>query len=329
MKNIGFGLDFDDVLLVPRPSSVNSRSDVDLGVNLKGVISLRLPIIASPMKGIISTDLIIKISELGGIGLMHRFYKNQDERLTDLDILKNSGALFGVAVGMDNNYDTNEFIFEALDAGAKIICIDVANGYIDALLKRTEDVKYNMLKYNYDALLMAGNVVTLDGAVNLHDAGVDMVRVGIGSGSLCTTRIATGVGMPQLSAINYCSLSDAIIVSDGGIRSAGDIVKALAFGADVVMIGSLFAKAKESANNGIIYGMASRRLNDEYYHSSQRSIEGIEKKVEKVTDLKSIIYDLSWNMRSAFTYLNVKNLRDLRNNLEFVVVNGVKKYETI
>src|SRR4030067_440148 len=329
------GLDFDDVLIKPVPSTVNSRDDVDLSVDL-GILKLKIPIIASPMKGIVSPELIIRLSELGGIGILHRFYDDYNEWAHIIvSKLEKEAENFGAAVGLNN-----KFYPEVLASGAKIICIDIANGYIDSILKYAETIANHITTCNYKCLLMAGNVATSEGASDLFNVGVNLVRVGIGSGQLCTTRNVTGVGIPQITAIQHCYQTlfnyskaptfvneklewefprhnNRFLVADGGTRNSGDIVKALAAGADVVMLGSLLGKTKESAHNGTIYGMASRRLQEEYF-SGVKSVGGIEKEAEKTHTLEELIDEISWGIKSACTYLNARNINELRKNAEFI-----------
>jgi IMP dehydrogenase len=343
MRIIKEGLDFDDVLLVPEVShTISSRDDIDISVQLEN-IKLDIPIIASPMKGIIGKELIVELDRLGGIGIMHRFYTSHDKWRESLHYISNKVSNFGGAVGMDDSRYKN-----LLDFGAKIICVDVANGYLDSLRTFCNIVSNHIDKNGYDCLLMSGNVVTPYGAEMLYLEGVDLIRVGIGSGGLCITRNVTGVGYPQLSAIMDCAgfykkgsdyenigaLYKRIeqgyyTVADGGIRNSGDIVKSLAAGADVVMIGSLFGNAKESANNGTIYGMASARQQEEYYHGV-KSIEGIEKKVNNDRDLADIVNELVWGIKSACTYLGCKNISDISEDVIFIRTGkgSLKEYRT-
>ena len=309
------GLDFDDILLVPKKSYIHSRSDVDISIELSSTLKLDIPIIASPMKGIVSPELIMRLSDLGGIGILHRFYKSKEEFYKDADEIRSDASKFGLSIGLnDDSYK------ELLDRyRPNILCIDIANGYLVDLQKFALEVKEFSFSHGYDTLIMAGNVVDFQGALDLYNYGVDLIRVGIGSGSLCTTRLVTGVGYPQLSAIMDTSVSSLNIISDGGIRSSGDIVKALAFGAKAVMIGSMFAETFESSNNGIIYGMASRQLQEEYYHNI-KSVEGISREVRKTKSLETLIDELSWGIKSACTYLNAKNLDELRKDTTFVEV---------
>lgn len=308
------GYDFDDLLLVPRPSKVKSRENVWLGVHLDELKDKRLtiPFIASPMKGIISPELIIEMDKLGGIGIMHRFSDNRKElmqTLVNISMLCNN---WGVAIGLDN---VNEL--DVLKLNPTIVCIDIANGNLESLKDWVKIVKDVIKKLPCDTLIMTGNVTTYDSAKILADAGADLIRVGIGNGNLCTTRNITGVGVPQLTALDNCKDVDAIIVCDGGIRNSGDAVKALAMGADVIMMGTPFARTYESANNGIIYGQASRKLQEEYYHSV-KSVEGVEKEVNKDISLKDLMSEFTWGMKSAFTYLNARNIKELQKNALWV-----------
>lgn len=315
---ISKGYDFDDLLLVPKPSKIKSRSDVCLGTRLSNTVKLAFPIIVAPMKGIISPELMSEISRLGGIGILHRFFdndlkKNAEEASKVIQTINDAGCrYFGVSIGLEDFQGLN-----LLEFGPDIICIDVANGNLESVRDWVRIVKNVVEQKHLNTLVMTGNVATYDAAKLLADAGADMIRVGIGNGALCTTRNITGVGVPQLTAIDNCKDVDAIIVSDGGIRNSGDAVKALAMGADVVMMGTPFARTYESANNGIIYGQASRKLQEEYYHSV-KSVEGLEKEVEKDILLADLIAEYTWGMRSAFTYLNAGNIKDLQKNATWV-----------
>jgi IMP dehydrogenase/GMP reductase len=314
------GYELDDLLLVPQPSQVNSRDDVDLSVHIKN-FSLSIPIIASPMKGIVGVELIKKIGELGGIGILHRFYllSEYPTRMMDLDHLADSGVPFGVAVGLDD-----DFYKEAIEEGASIIVIDVANGYLRTVSNFTEEVA-NFIRSKYtNCLLMSGTVATSDGAKRLADAGADLVRVGLGSGGLCTTRKNTGVGVPQATALDDCSYVDTGIVADGGIKNSGDAVKCLALGAGLLMIGSLFANCFESEHDGKIQGMASKEFQEQYYGEVKKSVEGIQKDAVKQVSLENMIKEFTWNMRSGFTYMNARNIQELQNNAEFITRGDIK-----
>jgi len=291
--------------LIPMLSDVNSREEVDLSVQLNERLTLNIPIIASPMKGISSPKLINEVGKNGGIGILHRFYRTQKELVNDVTKLNWPR---GYSCGL-NDLKLAKVL---LDYGCNIFCIDVANGYLKSVRDFTTEVAKYITHWNYIALLMVGNVSTYEGAKELYDCGADLIRVGIGTGGQCTTKDVTGIDIPMLDALEDCSRCDATLVADGGVRTSGDIVKYIVHGADLVMIGSLFGRCKESSHNGIIYGMASRKLQEEYYHST-KSIEGRETKVKKDTTVKDLMNELTWGIKSACTYFNARNLDELRN----------------
>jgi IMP dehydrogenase len=306
--------DLDKILLMPRPSSVNSREEVSLETSI-GNIKVSMPIIASPMKGIVDPKFISLLSDYGILGILHRFYSTDEEWITDVRYLRDNANLFGISFGLQSNDSTIKF---ALDQGAKVLCLDVANGYLDSVLNRCETIADIIYSNNYSAYLMSGNVVTDIGVLNLRNSGVDLVRVGIGTGALCTTRIVTGVGYPQTYAIRDCSKVDDIkIVADGGIKTSGDIMKALALGADFVMIGSLFGTAYESASNSSIYGMASKRIQEQYYDSI-KSVEGIEVSIKQKRPLSEILHDLAYGLKSACTYLDCYNINSIQTKVNII-----------
>jgi len=304
------GLEFDDVLVIPKPSSVNSRLDVDTSVDFKTGLHLELPIIAAPMKGIISKELIVELSRCGAMGIMHRFYTTQLEWIDEVNYIRDNCKNWGISVGLTDDLGRVDY---ALSSDTKIICVDVANGYTKAVVEFVAELANYIHDRSNTCLLMAGNVCEAIGTHNLISAGADMIRVGIGGGALCTTRNVTGVGMPQFTAVQLATdelLPGNYIISDGGIKSASDIIKALVAGADAVMIGTMFGQCYESAHNGIIYGMASEKLQGEYYHNT-KSIEGIARAQMKLISTVDLLTGLTWNMRSAMTYLNAQTLSEL------------------
>lgn len=291
--------EFSDVLMVPIPSRIGSR-DMPVLVTYAGY---ELPFMASPMRGIVGTKLIKEMDFLGGIGFLHKFWRYDDDFLRAFEELE--GTNFGMALGI--NLYRLEYAAEA-----SMILLDVANGYSKDILKVVAKIK---TAYP-NKILIAGNVVTREGAVALTAHGADLIRVGIGNGSLCTTRDVTGIGYPQLSAISECA-EVATVIADGGMKSSGDMAKALAAGAVFCMLGSPLAKAYESSNGGTIYGMASAKLHFEI-GKHPKSIEGIEKEVEKVDSLKNILNQYTYGIKSSMTYLNASTLEELRENVIWV-----------
>jgi IMP dehydrogenase len=332
--NLRQGYDLEDLLLIPKLSSVTSRDEVELSRHINE-LRLKIPIIASPMSGIVGVELIKGLGKLGGIGILHRFYNDITERIIDLETLAESAINFGVAVGLND-----KFYKAALDLGASIICIDVANGYLASVMNFTSIIADYIVNNGYTCLVMAGNVATYEGARCLFNAGAILIRTGIGSGQLCTTRNEAGVGIPQATAIIDCShkmvnvhLHDEYkiqtndfnpwyTVADGGIKNSGDGIKALACGADLLMIGSLFASCFESDNNGEILGMASKEFQEQFYGEVKKSVEGTKKKVEKTISLDKFIDKFMWNMKSGFTYCNARNIAELHKNAEFIITGS-------
>lgn len=299
------GLDFDDVLLMPRGvSNVVSRELVTLTTQYRdkmGGLRELVPIFTAPMKNI-SEPCVFKIFTDNGIRPIYHRFDSQSSREHNIEKLNDMGGAFGIAVGASER--ELEFAEEAYNYFHNLewICIDIANGYLNIF----EGLKINIPR----SAIITGNVVTKEGFEHLARYS-GYVRVGIGSGQQCITREVTGIGCPQITAITNCVLSEendnTAIVSDGGIRSAADVMKALAFGADYVMIGSLFGSALE-LDNEYIYGMASKKLQEEYYHSV-KSVEGRVTRIDNKRPLQDIISDLFWSIKSACTYLNITNLQ--------------------
>jgi len=304
--------DFDGVHLVPRggSSQLSSRSDVNLWSDFG-----THPIISSPMAGVSGKNLVIEMANNDCLGIYHRFdtYENRRSDIRGINhaLSLGAGQRFGVAIGIDNEEVELAVAKLAVNTyGASMLCVDIANGYLQKLLDYGSRLR-DMFPHTH---LMSGNVVTLDGANALFKAGFDMVRIGIGGGSHCTTRSITGIGRNQLTALTECLTSDAYLVSDGGIRNSGDAVKSFAAGADYVM---LLAYANEADNNGWLYGMASAR-NHHTMQKKLKSVEGRESQIdpELKKPLKAILEDFMWGIRSGCTYLNAESYMEIRDNCD-------------
>jgi IMP dehydrogenase len=244
------GLAFDDVVCVPSFSELSSRSDVDLRTNL-GSLLLSIPILSAPMDTVTGGDMAAFMARNGGLGVIHR-YTSIDSQVDAIRRVKEEipKAKVGAAVGI--NGDAWERTCALIEAGADLICLDVAHGHTRAALDRLEKLRS---EFGHRAVVMSANICTYEAAIDCIEAGADVLRVGIGSGSSCTTRQVAGVGVPQVTALLEVSravrstkyLHEVFVVSDGGVRSSGDVVKALVAGANAVMVGGLFASYPVSA----------------------------------------------------------------------------------
>lgn len=300
--------DYDNIYLIPKGiSSLKSRNDVDMRSDFHGLY----PIISSPMAGISGKDLVIAMGQNNCLGLLHRFSSLLD-RMESIVKISKSNIPYGVAIGINNWDEEFEIAKTAVTYGACMICVDIANGYIPQI----EEVgMWLRSQFGNSVSLMCGNIITLDGAEYAIKSGFDFVRVGIGGGSVCSTRTITGVGRNQLCAIKDCSPANINIVSDGGIKSSGDIAKSFYAGADFVMLGSILAMALEAENNGELIGMASAK-NHINNGKEIKSIEGIETTIDnsKKMPLKQIINQLLWGVKSSCTYLDCRSYKDIQYN---------------
>jgi len=320
------GYEFDDVLIVPKNSDVCSRDAVDISVKLSDKLTLAFPLMASPMVGVVDGKFARLLSDLGGLAILHRFYKTRELLFEDVrkHLSSNINSQYGISIKV------NEENFEEVlgRTAPNILLIDTANGYSRALSRYCEKVKTYITNNNYPTLLMAGNVVTHEGCEILSDSGCDLIRVGIGGGSPCSTRNQTGIGIPNITAIKEClSMGEKWkIVIDGGIKNSGDFVKAVVAGADLGMAGRLFAECYESPNEGVLYGMASETHMDNM-KTDIKSIEGIDIPITKKTSLKKFVKTFGYGIKSAGTYLNAENLQRIYLNGDFIQVTdyAIKK----
>jgi len=322
-----FAITFDDVLLVPAYNHHLSRKDVDISmVDKTGRLQLDLPIFTSNMDTITESSMAQFVSGFGGVGVLHRFLSI--ERNVE-EFLKSPRTTF-VSIGANEKEKDR---FDALkQAGAERFCVDVAHGHARYVGKM---VKYIRQEFP-EAIIMAGNVATYAGADYLASVGADLIKVGIGPGSACTTRIKTGFGVPQLTAIKDCSRVSRSIVADGGIRTPGDIVKALAFGADFVMIGGMLAgthptPGPERDGYKIYRGMASREVaNENGGLADWKTAEGVSFKVpyKNLKETEEIFKDIIGGLRSGLTYGGALNIRELQRKCSFVVITNAGRIES-
>jgi GMP reductase len=330
-------LDFSDVLIRPKRTTLSSRNDVTLEREFKFPHSKQtwkgVPIIAANMDTVGTLEMYNVLNKYNMMTFFHKFIDIDDIPEKEHNKANNNYCL---TIGLKNEDIMNRLkeINSINSSACNIICIDVANGYMNKLIDACIDLRKNFP----DAIIIAGNVVSREMVEELIINGkVDIVKVGIGSGSVCTTRLQTGVGMPQLSAVLECA--DAAhgcgghIISDGGITCPGDAAKAFGAGADFVMLGSMLAGHDECPgdlieDNGtkykMFYGMSSDTAMNKHYGgvSNYRSSEGKTVKVKYKGPVENTIKDLLGGLRSTCTYVNAKKLKDLSKCVSFMRVNN-------
>lgn len=326
---------YDDVLLIPQYSTLDSRSKVKLSVNING-IEFTHPVIPANMKTVTGIDMSRFIVRGGGLAILHRFMDLKDQ----IDIAKDMKSMddidrFAVSIGIKNT--DKEIVSNFVDVGVRIMCIDVAHGDSQQCVEMI-----TWIKSTYPNItLIAGNVATGSGARRLWKAGADVVKVGVGPGSLCTTRIETGNGVAQLTALmdvakEQKQLADLErtrprdshekfrtfpFIADGGIKNAGDIVKALCF-ADMVMVGNLFAGCTESPGEKIeIKGRAYKSYAGSSTHKTNH-IEGVVAMVPYRGSAENVLIKLLEGLKSGCSYQGVDNLVDLKDNPQFMKITG-------
>ncbi len=345
MVPIKEALTFDDVTLAPNYSEI-LPSEADTTVSLTNNLKLKIPLLSSAMDTVTESKMAIAIAKAGGIGVIHR---NLDikTQVSEIRKVKKYYLKVGAAVGASEK----EFIRakEIINEGVDLIVVDTAHGHTK---KVGEIIKYIKKSKNNKIALCAGNIATPEAAKYLIKLGVDIIKVGIGPGSICTTRLVAGIGVPQLSAIlavrNGIKNKKVKIISDGGIKYSGDLAKAFAAGADAVMIGSLFAGTNETPGklikkNGKLFksfrgmgsvGAMNKGSADRYFQKKQKDIskyvpEGVEGFVKYKGDVGSIIYKLVGGLKSSMGYLGSKNIIGLRNKPHFVKITKAGFYESM
>jgi IMP dehydrogenase len=327
---------YDDVLLVPSYNHYESRKMVNISSkDQTGKLSLNLPIFTANMDTVTESGMANFIGEKGGMGVLHRFMS------IDKNVEEYKKSKFNVAVSIGcGSADLNRV--EALKAaGAQYYCIDVAHAhakYVGRTIKSLREMVGN------NACIIAGNVATYAGADYLASCGADIIKVGIGGGSVCTTRIKTGFGVPNITSIQECARVDRSIIADGGIRTPGDIVKALAFGADFVMIGSMLSGTRptpgavlEKTENGVTRkyktyrGMASAEVQEDYHGgmAEWKTAEGVQTEVSYRENEDQIIADIIGGLRSGLTYAGASTIKELQRKLDYMIVTNAGRVESL
>lgn len=317
---------FDDVLLVPQYSDIESREEIDLTRGLGNKL-YKIPIMSSPMDTVTELEMAKTFAKMGGLAVTHRYCNEvQQASMTP--------STAAAAVGVTGDFmERVTFLYD--NQGVTTFCLDIAHGH-HALMERA--IKQIKDKYGTLVNIIAGNVATPKGYIDLSEWGADAVRVGIGGGSICSTRIQTGHGVPTFESVLTCGYTDgAAIIADGGIKTAGDIVKALAAGADFVMLGSMLAGTDESpgqvfqnSDGGkykVYRGMASVEAQKDW-RGSARSLEGISTTIPYKGSVVPILENLIKNIKSGLSYTGARNITQLQSRREFILQSPASQVES-
>ena len=325
---------FDDILMVPQHSTVSSRHLVDQKTWLgrgERMISLTFPLVAAPMDTVCDRDMCIAIWQAGGLGILHRYMSYEEQLWKSKTLIENS-VQFGVAIASNNGFIKHAK--NLVDVGVNILLVDTANGHGQYAVDAVRELRAKFPNVH----IMAGNVATSSGFARLAAAGADSIRVGIGGGSACTTRIVSGHGIPTLASVMDCEdwrekngFESCSIIADGGIRNSGDMVKSLAAGADAVMVGSMLSGTDESPGNvftdgeGRIVkafrGMASAEAQKDS-SGSVSVAEGVSTTVPYKGPVVHILDNIRGGIGSGCSYSGAHNLSELSTFAKYVKVTS-------
>lgn len=324
-------LTYDDVALVPQFNNIPSRTEPSLESWLTKKMKVSIPILAANMDTVISYELAEILIAQGSIPIFHRFSTFEEQVKW---VKKFQGKTF-VSCGILKLDETRKL----LDLGALGACIDVAHGHSDRMFRHIQELK----KSHPDKEIIAGNVCTAMAYHDLVNAGADAVKVGVGPGAACTTRMVTGFGVPQFSAVQDCArIAEKLrvpLIADGGIRTSRDVVLALAAGASTVMVGKLFAQTAESAapkrkgdkgQEAKFRGQASADFQNEFYGGlkAKTVAEGIDFWGPVSGTAEDLLATLLGGIRSGMTYGGARNIKELQRKAEFVQVTASYIHES-
>ena len=344
MEAIKEALTFDYVLLLPRFSKV-LPSETNISLNLTKNIKLSSPFLSSAMDTVTESKMAIAMAKSGGIGIIHRNL-NIKKQCQEVKKVKKNNLFVGAAIGTSSE-DLNRSK-SLINNGVDLLVIDTAHGHSEKVLKILSKLK----KINKRIPVCVGNVATGEAAKKLYNSGADIIKVGIGPGSICTTRMVAGIGVPQITAVREVSRilkgKNIKIISDGGIKFSGDIAKAMAAGADAIMMGSIFAGTEESPGKKFkiknkfykIYrgmgsigamsaGSSNRYFQKNYKDKSKFVPEGVDGRVEYKGSVSKIIYQLKGGLRSSMGYIGAKKLSDIKRNAKFIKITKAGFYESM
>ncbi len=344
MEAIKEALTFDDVLLLPRFSSI-LPTDTEISTKLSKNINLKAPFLSSAMDTVTESAMAIAMAKSGGIGVIHRnlSIKKQNQEVAKV---KKRNLIVGAAIGtgLEDLQRAKSLLYNGVD----LIVIDTAHGHSLKVLNVLSKLK----KINSKTPICVGNIATAEAAKKLYNSGADIIKVGIGPGSICTTRMVAGIGVPQITAL--MEVSNALkgkktkIISDGGIKFSGDIAKAIAAGADAIMMGSIFAGTDESPGKkykiknkyfkqyrgmgsigAMSAGSANRYFQKNYQDKSKFVPEGVDGRVEYKGTVSRIIYQLKGGLRSSMGYVGAKKLKNIKKNAKFIKITKAGFYESM
>jgi IMP dehydrogenase len=327
-------LTYDDINIVPKYSEVEHRDKIDISTQFTKKIKLDLPIVSSPMDTITELDMVIELDMLGGMGIIHRFM-SIEKQSNMTNTLYTYNVKFGAAIGVTG--DWFERAQELVKNGCNVLLIDVAHGHHKLVGEAIERIK------NIQGVeVVAGSVATREAVQYLCEKGADAIRVGIGNGSLCETRIRTGVGIPQVTALLDCvAVADTFgcpTIADGGVRNIGDVCKGLACGTDTVMLGSLLSGTKETPGtiekigewpNEQLYKKyrGSASLDSKKSRGDNKNVEGNHKVIPYKGKVKRIIGDIQEGISSAFSYVGANNISEYHSKVELIEVTRAGQVE--
>lgn len=341
-QDIPLTLSYDDVLLVPQYSNLESRTEVDLTTKITPHITLKIPIISANMTNVTGVEMATALGKLGGLGVIPRFM-SPESQADEISKVKKNNGLVGAAIGVRNGmFGRAETL---LKAKADIFFLDVAHGHMQKVIDAVKKFKQNFP----DIDLVAGNVATYEAAVALFKAGADCVKVGIGPGSICTTRIMTGSGVPQITAILEAAKAarkfGKTCIADGGAKNSGDLVKGLAAGASAHMVGNILAGTDEAPGDKVkLNGKWFKSYNgstslaekkshvkqngDEFEKNYTKQVEGVEGYVPYKGSLSTLIETYTANLRSGLSYSGAHNIKELWTKARFVQITAMGKRES-
>ena len=331
-------LTYDDVQIKPKLSDIEHRKDCNTITQVTKNVWLDIPLVSSPMDTVTDYEMCMEMDKLGGMGFLHRFNK-PFEIANTIQWFRNEkpDGTIGASIGVTGDYLKNAQLY--VDNGAQVILIDVAHGHHKMVERAIRSIK-DEVKGEFD--LLVGNIATEESARDLCEWGADGLRIGIGGGSLCSTRIQTGVGLPMVSSIRDCVAVadeyDVPCMADGGVRSPSDVCKGLGSGADTVMLGSLLSGTKESPGTITKQGIWPNEILQKKYRGSaslesktdrgeSKNVEGYSTTIAYKGKVKRIVNDIMDGVRSSMSYVGAKNILEYQVKCDFVRVtsNGVQE----